>query len=138
LSARFSPADDGEQKQPSAELARAFSEVYLRALPDSQFSQGVGQPLIAYERLFTKTADAIQQTGAFSEPERWHFDWEQRYTKQEWLELVPTFGGHNQFPTATLGELIAGLGEAIDAAGGSFTAQYSAIAVTASRRRDHV
>jgi hypothetical protein len=71
--------------------------------------------------------------GAFSEPERWQLDWEQRYTKDPWLEQVPTFGGHNQLPPAKLDELLAALGATIDAIGGSFTMRYAAVAVTARR-----
>ena len=29
---------------------------------------------------------------------REHFDWERTYTRDEWLDQVPTFGGHSQLP----------------------------------------
>ena len=122
--------------QPPPDLAYAFSDVYRRVLPDTPFAGTPSDPLAAYARFFAKTADEIQQVRVFSEPERWQFDWEQRYTKSEWLEQVPTFGGHSQFPPAKLNELLAGLGATIDALGGSFTMRYAAVAVTASRRRD--
>ena len=48
---------------------------------------------------------------------------------------MPTFGGHSQIPPATLEELLAGIGAAIDAVGGSFTMQYTAVAVTAARQQ---
>ena len=80
-----------------------------------------------------KAADGIRQAGAFGDPEQWRFDWECPYTRDEWLEQMPTFGGHGQIPPATLEELLAGIGAAIDAVGGSFTMQYTAVAVTAAR-----
>jgi hypothetical protein len=46
---------------------------------------------------------------------------------------VPTFGGHTQLSPATLEELLAGIGAAIDAVGGSFTMRYITVAVTAAR-----
>lgn len=46
---------------------------------------------------------------------------------------MPTHGGHNQFPRTQLEELLAGIGAAIDAVGGSFTMRYSAVVVTAAR-----
>jgi len=46
---------------------------------------------------------------------------------------VPTFGGHTQLPPATLEDLLAGIGAAIDAVGGSFTMGYTMVAVTAAR-----
>jgi hypothetical protein len=55
-------------------------------------------------------------------------------TRDEWLDQVPTFGGHAQFSPDVLEELLAGTGPAIDAVGGSFTMGYAAVAVTAMRR----
>jgi hypothetical protein len=48
---------------------------------------------------------------------------------------VPTFGGASQLPPAKLQEILAGIGSAIDAMGGSFTMHYSTVAVTAARAR---
>jgi SAM-dependent methyltransferase len=128
----------GNIGQPPPDLASAFSEVYQRVLPGTPYARAPSDPLAAYGQLFTKTANEIQQVGAFSEPERWQFDWEQHYTKDQWLEQVPTFGGHSQFPPATIDELLAGIGATIDAIGGSFTMRYAAVAVTASRLRGPV
>jgi hypothetical protein len=38
------------------------------------------------------------------------------YTRDEWLKQVPTSGGHSQFPSDRLEELLAGIGAAIDSA----------------------
>jgi hypothetical protein len=56
-----------------------------------------------------------------------------RRTRDEWLELVPTPGGHSQIPPPTLRELLAGIGTAINTMGGSFTAHYTTGTVTAMR-----
>ncbi len=77
----------------------------------------------------------MRQAGTFGQPEQWRFDWDCRYTRDEWLELVPTFGGHSQIRPAKQAELLAGIGAAVDSAGGSFTAQYATLAVTADRMR---
>jgi hypothetical protein len=61
------------------------------------------------------------------------FDWDRPYTRAEWLEQVPTFGGHSQIPPAQWQQLLAGIGAAIDALGGSFTMRYATVAVTAAR-----
>jgi SAM-dependent methyltransferase len=120
--------------QPPAGLAQAFSEVYRRVLPDTPFANSPRDPVVAYQRLLTNAEDAMQT--AFTESERWRFDWQQGYTKDQWLEQVPTFGGHSQFEPARLDELLAGLGAAIDAIGEGFTMKYAALAVTARRRHD--
>jgi hypothetical protein len=101
--------------QPPAALARAFLKVYRRVLPGTPFASSPSDPLAAYASFFAKAADEIRHVGTFSEPERWQFDWDQHYTKEQWLEQVPPFGGHSQFPRAKLDELLAGLGAAIDA-----------------------
>ncbi len=87
----------------------------------------------AYSALCTKAADGMRQAGAFGDPEEWRFDRDQPYTRDEWLDVVPTFGGFSQFPPARQEELLAGLGAAIDAAGGSFVMGYTAVVATAVR-----
>jgi SAM-dependent methyltransferase len=119
--------------QPPSGLGEAFAAVYRRVLPGSPFSSGTMPGLDSYSAFFTKAADGIRRASTFSEPEQWRFDWDRPYTRDEWLDVVPTSGGHSTFPPAKLQELLAGIGAAIDAAGGSFTMHYTAVAVTASR-----
>jgi SAM-dependent methyltransferase len=115
------------------DLARAFSDVYGRVLPGTPFARGTGGGVDAYAPLLEKAADGMRQAGGFGEPEQWRFDWERPYTRDEWLDQVPTSGGHSAFPRATLEALLAGLGAAIDAAGGRFTMHYTAAVITAPR-----
>ena len=119
--------------QPSPDLAEAFAAVYRRVLPDSPFPRGAMPGLDSYSAFFIKAAEGIGKAGAFGDPEQWRFDWDRAYHRDEWLDVVPTFGGHSQFPAAALEELLAGIGRAIDAVGGSFTMRYTAVVVTAAR-----
>jgi SAM-dependent methyltransferase len=119
--------------QPPPELGEAFSRVYRRVLPESPFGRGTSQPLEAYSSLFRRATDGIAEAGSFGEVEQWRFDWERSYTRDEWLDLVPTSGGHSQFPPAKLDELLAGIGAAIDAAGGGFTMNYATVVITTLR-----
>lgn len=91
------------------------------------------RPATSYAPLLDKAIDGVGQTGRFSEPEQWQFDWERRYARDEWLEQVPTFGGHSQIPAEKLAELLAGIGDVLDAAGGSFIMGYTAVVLTARR-----
>ena len=70
--------------------------------------------MAAYSGQFTTAAGGSREEDAFGHPEQWQFDWEQPYTRDEWLDLVPTSGGHALFPAGKLEELLAGLGAAID------------------------
>jgi SAM-dependent methyltransferase len=119
--------------QPPLEVGEAFSAVYRRALPDLPVYHRVMPGLDGYSAFLTRAADGIRQAGAFGDPEQWRFDWDRPYTRDEWLDLLPTSGGHGQFPPAKLAELLTGIGAAIDAVGGSFTMRYAAVAVTAAR-----
>ena len=102
-------------------------------MPDSPRNPWARPALDGYSVLFTKVADGTRQVGAFSDPEQWRFDWERSYTRDAWLDQLPTFGDHSQFPPARLEEVLAGVGAAIDAVGGSFTMHYTTVAVTAAR-----
>lgn len=86
-----------------------------------------------YSRLGTKVADGMRESGAFGEPDQWRFGWERAYTRDEWLDQVPTSGDHRHFPPAQLDERLAGIGATIDALGAGFTMRYTTLVVTAAR-----
>jgi hypothetical protein len=79
------------------------------------------------------TADGMGEAGVFGDPQQWRYEWERPYTRGEWLDQVPTFGGYAQLPPIKQEDLLAGIGAAIDAAGGGFTMRYTTVAVTAAR-----
>ncbi|WP_406340736.1 class I SAM-dependent methyltransferase [Streptomyces sp. NBC_00648] len=117
------------------EVAEAFAAVYRRVLPDAPFNLKslTKQPLDAYQGLFTKAVDGMRGAGAFSEPEQWRFDWEWSYSRDAWLDQVPTHGALTRLPPDKLAEVLEGIGAAIDMVGGGFTMRYATVAVTATR-----
>ncbi len=118
--------------QPPRELGEAFDAVSRQVLPGS--GGFWAKPMLeVYAPGFARAAGGIRASGAFGDPEQWRFDWDRPYTRGEWLEQVPTFGGVSELPPAKLQEILAGTGSVIDAAGGSFTMHYSTVAVTAAR-----
>jgi SAM-dependent methyltransferase len=119
--------------RPPAGLGEAFAVVHRRVLPDSPLSRGVMPGPDAYSALCTKAAGGMRQAGAFTDPREWRFDWDRSYTRDEWLDVVPTFGGFSLLPPAKQEELQAGIGAVIDAVGGSFTMGYTAVVATAAR-----
>ncbi len=114
----------------SGDVARAFSGVYSR-LSDLPFNPWARPALESYSVIFAKAAEGMASAGPFGEPERWRVDWERTYTRDEWLDQVPSFGGHTQLSPDRLTELLAAIGAAVDQMGGSFTMRYAAVAVTA-------
>jgi hypothetical protein len=67
--------------------------------------------------LGAQAAEAMREAGAFTGSEQWRFGWERIYTRDEWLDQVPTQGDHRQFPPAMLAELPAGTGATINEVG---------------------
>jgi SAM-dependent methyltransferase len=118
--------------QPPAGLGKAIAEAYRRVLPDLPSGRWDRPFLEIYETMGAKTADGMRQAAAFGEPEQWRFTWERPYTRDEWLEQVPTFGGFSRIPPDRQEQILAGIGAAIDAAGGGFTMGFTTLAVTAA------
>jgi SAM-dependent methyltransferase len=118
--------------QPFAEVAEAFAAVYRRVMPDLPFRPWAAPTPDAGSAFFARPAEGIRAAGAFSDPEQWRFEWERRYTRAEWLDQLPTAGGHSQLPAPQLNALLAGTAAAIDAFGGSFTMRYDTVVITAA------
>lgn len=123
--------------RPPADLARMFSDVYRRVLPGTPFAGTPSDPLAGYEPILTAAGQGIETVHGFAAPARWRWDWERDYTTEQWVDQVPTFGGHSRMPAATLERLLAGIAAAIESVGGSFLVSYATVAVTARRRGGH-
>ena len=116
------------------EVASALAEVYRRVVPDSPFDlQSTKTALQMYQLMFDRAADGIRDAGAFDAPEQWRFDWEHTYTRDEWLDQMPTHGSLTGLPAPKVREILDGVGAAVDALGGGFTMPYVTMAVTAAR-----
>ncbi|AHH16999.1 methyltransferase type 12 [Nocardia nova SH22a] len=115
-------------------VSAAFADIYRRLLPESSFRvPASGSAMDAYEVIFTNSANGIRDSGGFGETERWRFDWEHYYSRDEWLDQMPTQGTLTQAPPEVIEQVLAAVGAAIDEMGGGFTMPYSTVAVTAVR-----
>ncbi|WP_433725793.1 class I SAM-dependent methyltransferase [Nocardia sp. CA-129566] len=124
----------GHVYEPPVEVAEPFAAAYRRVAPDSPLSgQPARRPLELYAAGYEKFADQIRETEQFGDPEQWRFDWQQSYTRDQWLELLPTTGGLTRLRPDQLAEILDATGNAIDALGGSFTMDYTTLAATAVR-----
>ncbi|MFF0247163.1 class I SAM-dependent methyltransferase [Streptosporangium sandarakinum] len=124
----------GHVYEPPAEVAEPFAAAYRRAAPDSPLNgQPARRPLGLYQAAYAKFADQIRETGQFHDPEQWRFDWERSYTRDQWLDLLPTTGGLTRLRPDQLAGILGAVGEAIDSLGGRFTMNYTTLAATAVR-----
>lgn len=116
----------------AAEYPPAIRDVYRRTLPGTMLSQAGRRD--SYPVFYDQAEDGLRRAGCFTSPQRWLVDWAATYTSDQWLDQVPTFGGHGQLPAGKLDELLAGIAAVIDSLGGEITVEYTAGAVTASLR----
>lgn len=117
-----------------AQLAESVAGICRRAMPDLpfDFAAMVQHTLDAYQPLFMKAADGIREAGGYGEPEQWRHDWEWTYTRDAWLDQMPTQGAFTRLPPDRLAAVLDGVGTAIDEMGGAFTMRYATVAVTAT------
>ncbi|SDS75039.1 class I SAM-dependent methyltransferase [Microlunatus soli] len=125
----------GHVFEPPDPIAEAFTDAYTQAVPDSPFDRQSGRrPVQLYQSMYAAIADRIRESGRFAEPEQWRHDWQCSYTREQWLELLPTTGGLTQLGPDQLDAILTAVGRAVDEVGGSFTMEYTTLAVTAARR----
>ncbi|MGW0908665.1 class I SAM-dependent methyltransferase [Streptomyces sp. NPDC002853] len=127
----------GHVYEPPAEVAEPFAAAYRRVAPDSPLNarpdQSSRRPLDPYQAGYARFADRIRETEQYDEPEQWRFDWQQLYTRDQWLDLLPTTGGLTQLRPEQLAEVLDAVGDAIDVLGGRFLMNYITLATTAIR-----
>ncbi|MFE6163282.1 class I SAM-dependent methyltransferase [Streptomyces sp. NPDC056486] len=124
----------GHVYEPPATVAEPFAAAFRRVAPESPLvGQPDRRPLDLYRAAYAKVADKIRGTGQFNDPKQWRFDWEQSYTRDQWLDLLPTTGGLTQLRPDQLADVLDAVGGAIDSLGGHFTMSYTTLAVTAVR-----
>lgn len=99
----------GHVFDPPPEVAEALAAGLRRVAPDAPVA-GPGQALKLYQAMFANFAERIRAAERFSEPEQWSFEWEQRYTGDEWLDLLPTTESLTRLPSDKLAELLDGVG----------------------------
>ncbi|MFI5717079.1 class I SAM-dependent methyltransferase [Nocardia sp. NPDC051750] len=118
-----------------AEVTDALVAAYEKVAPDSPFARATAHAksaLETYQEMFAAAADSMRRTDAFGEPEQWRFDWEQSYSRDQWLDHLPTTGALTRLAPDHLAIVLDSVGAAIDRIGGGFTMPYTTLAATAS------
>lgn len=123
---------------PPAAITEAFGDAFHWAAPDSPFDirKVAGKEVETYRSMCGRAADGIVASGAFGGIEVWDFAWEWHYTRDAWLDQLPTHGSLVRLPKEAVAAVVAEVGRAIDALGGSFTMSYRTLAVAAVRAAD--
>jgi hypothetical protein len=78
----------------------------------------------------------VRTSGDSCEPEQWRFEWQRHYTRDEWLDHLPTTGPLTQLAPDQLSAVLEAVGTTIDSIGGRFTMEYTTLAAAATRTGD--
>ncbi|MDP9795606.1 SAM-dependent methyltransferase [Catenuloplanes nepalensis] len=116
--------------QPEPSVAETFARVNAEVLPELP---RLPDAAAAYSAMGATAADGIRAAAAFTEPEEWRYESERRYTRDEWLDVVPTQGFFTRLPEERLRPLLDAMGAAVDEVGGAFTMHVTTLVITATR-----
>jgi len=128
---------------PPGEIASAFDDVMQRVAPDAPLwdrptaGGQAGNPAVELQHRNVMTAvEGVRAAGGFAEPEQWQFHWQRHYTREEWLDHLPTTGTLTQLGPDQLATVLEAVGTSIDSIGGGFTMEYITLAAAAARAGD--
>jgi SAM-dependent methyltransferase len=109
-------------------ISNGYEEVSLRDELDAVYRQHapqivaktfvLGRPALT---LGAAHAGPIEACGRFGPVEERSFQWEHTYTRDEWLDQLPTHSDHRTLAPEVLSTLLEHIGAVIDANGGTLT-----------------
>jgi SAM-dependent methyltransferase len=121
--------------QHLAELGEVVDPIYLRLAPEARaFSVLLGTTARPTPFSAGPAIAALGDSPAFDAPTIEHFAWQRTYSRDEWLDQLPTHSDHARLDPSVLADLLDQVGTAIDSLGGSFEMHYTTALVAAERR----
>lgn len=119
--------------QPPAEVSHALDEVYERLAPDADgYSVILGY---AVDKGYEAERKGIRDCPDLSDPVEWRFPWSRTYTREEWLDQLPTHSDHAAMEPDQLRRVLDAVGDVIDRFGGSFVMEYSTLLLDSTRNQ---
>jgi SAM-dependent methyltransferase len=82
---------------------------------------------------FDYAAESLGASGFFGEPKVATYYRDEDYSRDQWLDYLPTHSDHRTLPPERLAELLRRVGEVIDGFGGRIAVRYETWLVTARR-----
>jgi SAM-dependent methyltransferase len=117
--------------QPQAEVKRALDEVYEQVAPDANASSVILG--YAVDQGYEAERAGLRDCSHLSDPQELRFPWARTYTRDEWLDQLPTHSDHAAMEPERLARVLAAAGQVIDGFGGSFVMEYSTLLLTSTR-----
>ena len=121
--------------QAPREFRALVEPLYARLAPEAHgYSVLLGSTTRPTPFGVEAAAAALGASSHFSAPERTTFSWSRRYTRDQWLDQLPTHSDHARLAPPVLADLLTAVGEAIDTLGGDFEMTYSTTLLSAWHR----
>ena len=116
------------------ELSRALRAIYddIAAAAKQRGGEGVSEPMLP-SAFQPDPARDLESCGLFSSIEVAQYEWERRYTTDEWVAAAATFGDVIALPQEYRSQLLDAVGDTVDAHGGARDVHIVTSLVTAIR-----
>ena len=112
---RFAAFWNASQHEP--DVQQAFVEIYRRHVPElAEHASALGRIPSEWN---VPSGDELRT-----------YDWSRTYTRDEWLDQLPTHSDHRLLGASTRDALLADIGAAIDGFGGTITVHYRTAVLT--------
>ncbi len=118
---------------PPPEVAAGFAKVYRNVETGLPFTPWTTPAAGGYARILQAVSDPLRRIGQFTKPEEWRGTSTTVVSCEQWLDQVPTSGGHSRISADKLQALLTGMGKIIEDHGGSFPMTYTTIMIGATR-----
>jgi SAM-dependent methyltransferase len=113
-------------------LRSELMAVYERTVPNFAPTPGPMYPATQTPpELWGDWRREIDEARGFEEPQVQAYDWSQDYSTSEYLDVIQTHSDHIVLGPERLTRLLDAVGEVLDAAGGLFTLEYTALLLLA-------
>jgi SAM-dependent methyltransferase len=127
---------------PPSEVGDAFDDVLAHVAPDAPLhrandaSQSGNPGMELQEGNLERAVEGVRTVDGFAEPQQWRFEWQRHYTRDEWLDHLPTMGTLTQLAPDQVATVLEAVGTAIDAIGDGFTMEYTTLAAATTLTAD--
>jgi SAM-dependent methyltransferase len=118
--------------QPPPDVRRALDEVYARLAPEADSSSVI----LGYSagKKYQAEREGIKVCAELSDAVERRFSWSRTYTRDEWLDQLPTHSDHGAMDADRLARVLEEVGRVIDDLGGSFAMVYSTLLLDSTRK----
>jgi SAM-dependent methyltransferase len=119
--------------EPPADVRRAFDQVYEKLAPTAH-AVSVMTGYSAATR-YEAEREGVRMCPGLTDPVEMRFPWPRAYTRDQWLDQLPTHSDHAVMDPDQLARVLDAIGDVIDDFGGEFVMDYTTYLIASTRHR---